>query len=138
VLTLDAWWGEFYALSIDFNHAQLEQILAKADPRLAAYVRTEISQDPAFPRSIDFEGHKLANRRARKSASEGGVQYPKGGQRHPLEGIPADKTRGVFSGKIRQISPDFDAYQVFVPHLREFEYRGRCPGACSLADDRFI
>ena len=57
--------GELYALSLNFNHAQLEQILAKADPRLAAFVRTEISHDPASPRSIDFEGHIVFGVRAR-------------------------------------------------------------------------
>jgi len=49
--------GELHALSLDFNHAQLEQILAKADPLIAAFVRTELSHDPASPRSIDFKGH---------------------------------------------------------------------------------
>jgi hypothetical protein len=57
--------GKFYALSLDFNQAQLEQILAKADPLIAAFVRTEISQDPASPRSIDFEGHIVFGVRAR-------------------------------------------------------------------------
>jgi hypothetical protein len=57
--------GEFYALSLDFNHAQLERILAKADPLLATLVRTEISRDPASPRSIDFEGHVAFGVRAR-------------------------------------------------------------------------
>jgi hypothetical protein len=51
--------------SLDFNHAQLEQILAKADLHLAAFVRTEIAHDPASPRSIDFEGHVMFGVRAR-------------------------------------------------------------------------
>jgi hypothetical protein len=33
--------GELYALSLDFNHAQLEQILVGADPTLAAFIRTQ-------------------------------------------------------------------------------------------------
>jgi hypothetical protein len=57
--------GEFYALSLDFDHAQLEQILAKANPRLAAFIRTNISHDPASPRSIDFNGHVVFSVRAR-------------------------------------------------------------------------
>jgi hypothetical protein len=57
--------GELYALSLDFNHAQLERILAKAGPLIATLVRTEISRDPASPRSIDFEGHVAFGVRAR-------------------------------------------------------------------------
>jgi len=48
--------GEVYALSLDFNHKQLEQILAKGPPSLAGFLRAEISQDPSTPRTIDFDG----------------------------------------------------------------------------------
>jgi hypothetical protein len=57
--------GEFYAVSLDFNHAQLQQILAKADPGIAAFVRAKIANDPASPRSIDLNGHVVFSVRAR-------------------------------------------------------------------------
>src|SRR5712672_3357474 len=57
--------GEFYALSLDFDHAQLEHILAKASPRLAAFVRANISRNPASPRSIDLSEHIVFGVRAR-------------------------------------------------------------------------
>ena len=43
--------GELHALSLDFNHAQLEQILVGADPTLAAFIRAELKNP--FPRTID-------------------------------------------------------------------------------------
>jgi hypothetical protein len=60
-----AYEGEVYAVSLDFNHAQLQQILAKADPRIAAFVHGKIAEDPRSPRSIDLNGHLVFSVRAR-------------------------------------------------------------------------
>jgi hypothetical protein len=49
--------GELHALSLDFNHDQLEQILQKTEQHLATFLRTELSRDPVSPRTIDFDGH---------------------------------------------------------------------------------
>ena len=57
--------GGVYALSLDFNHEQLEQILLKAEPQLAAFLRGELSRDPSTPRMIDFEGEVVFGVRAR-------------------------------------------------------------------------
>lgn len=48
--------GELHALSLDFDQRRLEQILAKATPQLAAFIRAELARDPASARTIDFEG----------------------------------------------------------------------------------
>ena len=56
--------GEVCALSLDFDHRQLEQILSKASPELAAFLRKEISRDPS-PRTIDFDGEVAFGVRAR-------------------------------------------------------------------------
>ena len=57
--------GERYALSLDFTQEHLEQILAKAPPRIAAFIRQEIFRDPSSPRTIDFEGEVIFGVRAR-------------------------------------------------------------------------
>ncbi len=57
--------GELHALSLDFNQEQLEQILSKAPPQIAVYLRQEISRDPVTPRRIDFEGEVVFGVRAR-------------------------------------------------------------------------
>ena len=57
--------GELHALSLDFNQKQLEQILSKAPPSLAAFLRAELARDPASPRTIDFEGEISFGVRAR-------------------------------------------------------------------------
>jgi len=57
--------GELHALSLDFNQQQLDDILAKAPPRIAAAIRTEISKDPYRQRTIDFEGEVVFGVRAR-------------------------------------------------------------------------
>jgi hypothetical protein len=46
--------GGKYALSLDFNHERLEQILASAPPEIARFVRQELSRDPLSCRTIDF------------------------------------------------------------------------------------
>jgi len=48
--------GEMHALSLDFNHEQLERILSSAEPGLAAAIRTDLARDPALPRRINFQG----------------------------------------------------------------------------------
>jgi hypothetical protein len=48
--------GQLHTLSLDFNQSQLDQILAKAAPQLAAFIRAELNRDPVSPRTIDFEG----------------------------------------------------------------------------------
>ncbi len=57
--------GELHALSFDFNQEQLEQILSKAPPQIAVYLRQELSRDPVTPRTIDFEGEVVFGVRAR-------------------------------------------------------------------------
>jgi hypothetical protein len=57
--------GEMHALSLDFNHTQLEQILANANHDIAASLRTELARDPSSPRSIDFNGYVEFGVRAR-------------------------------------------------------------------------
>lgn len=57
--------GEMHALSLDFNSEQLERILTKAAPPLAAFIRAELARDPSTPRSIDFDGFVAFGVRAR-------------------------------------------------------------------------
>jgi hypothetical protein len=57
--------GEMHALSLDFNHEQLVQILAKAAPPLAQFIRAELGRDPSTPRNIDFQGFIAFGVRAR-------------------------------------------------------------------------
>lgn len=59
------WDGQFHALSLDFNHEQLERILANADARLATSLRSALARDPSTPRAIDFEGEVAFAVRAR-------------------------------------------------------------------------
>jgi hypothetical protein len=55
--------GEWHALSLDFNRAQLEQILVGADPTLAAFIRAELKNP--FPRTIELDGYVSFAVRAR-------------------------------------------------------------------------
>jgi len=57
--------GEWHALSLDFNQQQLDQILSKATPQLAAFLRRELTRDPSSPRTINFEGEVAFGVRAR-------------------------------------------------------------------------
>ncbi len=57
--------GELHALSLDFNQGQLDQILAKASPKTALFLRKELSRDPSTQRTIDFEGEVVFGVRAR-------------------------------------------------------------------------
>ena len=41
-------------MSLDFNQRQLEEILAKADPSVAAVVQAELSHDAVSARSIEL------------------------------------------------------------------------------------
>jgi hypothetical protein len=52
------WAGEMHALSLDFNHQQLDEILKKAKgPReVVDFIQQEIKRDPVTPRTIDFPG----------------------------------------------------------------------------------
>ena len=47
---------ELYALSLDFNQAQLDIILSKADIQLAEFIRNELYNAPFRLRTINFEG----------------------------------------------------------------------------------
>jgi hypothetical protein len=47
--------GETHALSLDFNGAQLEKILAGAEPDVTAFVRAELSKDPISSRTIELD-----------------------------------------------------------------------------------
>jgi hypothetical protein len=57
--------GDVYALSLDFNEAQLEQIISKATPELAVFLVGELKRDPNTPRTIDFVGEISFTVRAR-------------------------------------------------------------------------
>jgi hypothetical protein len=57
--------GKLYALSLDFNGQQLQQILATAPPEIARFLRTQLSQAPATCRTIDFSGEAVFGVRAR-------------------------------------------------------------------------
>jgi hypothetical protein len=57
--------GDIYALSLDFNQAQLEQIISRAATSLAAFIRSQLERDPNTPRTIDFDGEVAFGVRAR-------------------------------------------------------------------------
>ena len=57
--------GERHAVSLDFNHTQLELILARADNSIAAVLQAELARDSTSPRSIGFPGHVTFGVRAR-------------------------------------------------------------------------
>jgi hypothetical protein len=63
--------GELHALSLDFNHAQLEQILVGADPTLAAFIRAELKNP--FPRKIELDGYVSVAVRARLGSLQTGA-----------------------------------------------------------------
>ena len=48
--------GEWYALSLDFNQKQLDEILLKAEKNVAEFLKNELLRDSESPRTIDFEG----------------------------------------------------------------------------------
>ena len=52
--------GKRHALSLDFDHSQLETILAKASPEFSPFVLNEISRDPASPRAIKLGEGEIA------------------------------------------------------------------------------
>lgn len=57
--------GELHALSLDFNHKQLDQILSKASPQIASFIRKELTHDPSTSRTLNFEGEVVFGVRAR-------------------------------------------------------------------------
>jgi hypothetical protein len=63
--------GEMHALSLDFNHTQLEQILVGADPTLAAFIRAELKNP--FPRTIELDGYVRFAVRARLGSLQMGT-----------------------------------------------------------------
>jgi hypothetical protein len=65
--------GEMHALSLDFNHAQLEEILVSADPKTAAVVRNELSQDSRSVREIEFDEYVPFAVRARLGSLQTGA-----------------------------------------------------------------
>jgi hypothetical protein len=66
--------GEMHALSLDFNQAQLEIILAGADPQVAVFVRAELSKDPISSRTIELDGFVNFGVRARLGCLETGTK----------------------------------------------------------------
>ena len=56
---------ELYAMSLDFNQEQFEQILIKANPDLATFLLEQLLRDPVTPRTIEFEGEIAFGVRAR-------------------------------------------------------------------------
>jgi hypothetical protein len=48
--------GKWHALSLDFDRAQLDEIVAQADPKIAAVVRDELLRDPITVREIVLDG----------------------------------------------------------------------------------
>lgn len=57
--------GKLHALSLDFNQKQLDQMLDKATPETAVFIRGELTRAPSTPRTIDFEGEIVFGVRAR-------------------------------------------------------------------------
>jgi hypothetical protein len=57
--------GEVYALSVDFNGAQLNTILSKAPIQTAAVIRSELARDPATPRTLELAAEVSFGIRAR-------------------------------------------------------------------------
>lgn len=57
--------GQPHALSLDFNHRQLEQILSRATPETAKSIQIELARDPVLPRSINLEEEVAFGVRAR-------------------------------------------------------------------------
>jgi hypothetical protein len=57
--------GTWHALSLDFNEAQLQEILARTTPEVADSLRAELRRDPASARSIDLPGQIIFSVRAR-------------------------------------------------------------------------
>ena len=46
--------GQLHAISLDFGPDHLEAILLRGSPRLRMLVKSQLDQDPATPRTIDF------------------------------------------------------------------------------------
>ena len=46
--------GQLHAMSLDFGPEHLEVILLRGSPRLRMFVKSQLDQDPATPRTIDF------------------------------------------------------------------------------------
>ena len=65
--------GEEHALTLDFDNYQLDQILSKASPGLAQFVRSDLTRDPATPRSIRFEEYVSFGVSARLGKVEKGL-----------------------------------------------------------------
>lgn len=57
--------GEMHALSLDFDEAHLARILSKAAEQLRAHITSQLTADPATPRTIDFDGAVSFGVRAR-------------------------------------------------------------------------
>lgn len=57
--------GQVYAMSQDFSQVDLDKILSKAPQSISRYLRSELSKDPATPRTIDFDGEVIFAVRAR-------------------------------------------------------------------------
>jgi len=72
--------GQVFALSLDFNGAQLDSILSKASPQLRSQIADQIASDPSTPRPIDFDGEVSFGVRARL----GGIQKAKAESFVPL------------------------------------------------------
>lgn len=62
--------GKLHALSLDFNRAQLDEILLKAPSQLRDYVKGELLADPGTPRTIHLKGCICFGVRARMGKVE--------------------------------------------------------------------
>ena len=51
--------GELYALSLDFNRKQLDEILLKAENNISESIKNELLKDSTSPRTINFNGEVM-------------------------------------------------------------------------------
>ena len=56
---------QLHAISLDFGPDHLEAILLRGSPRLRMFVKSQLDQDPATPRTIDFPEPVYCSVRAR-------------------------------------------------------------------------
>ena len=64
--------GEFHAISLYFGQDHLEAILSRGPLRLRLFVKFELDQDPATPRTIDFPENVYCDVCARLGEEEQG------------------------------------------------------------------
>ena len=64
--------GQRHAMSLDFGPEHLEAILSRGSPRLRMFVKSQLDQDPATPRTIDFPEPVYCSVRARLGEEQQG------------------------------------------------------------------